>query len=63
MLSFWSGVNIRLVGAAAGSISSSVTSPFWARGVKDVELVKVMGLAFLSRPGRDNGYGRCLMSA
>src|SRR5664280_1463154 len=49
MVSFWSGVNVRRGGAAAGSVSS-VTSPFWARVVKDVELVRVMGLV-LSRPG------------
>ena len=62
MLSFCSGVNVRLVGAAAGSVSS-VTSPFWARAVKDVELVKEMGLGLPVSPGRDNGYGRCLTSA
>jgi hypothetical protein len=45
MASFCSGVHVRLVGAAAGSVSS-VTSLFWARVVKDVELVKVMGLEF-----------------
>jgi site-specific DNA recombinase len=34
-------MNVRLVGGAAGSMSS-VTSPFWARAVKDAALVKVM---------------------
>jgi hypothetical protein len=44
------GVNVRLVGGAAGSVSS-VSSPVWARVVKDVEVVKVLGLEFLTRPG------------
>jgi hypothetical protein len=43
------GVNLRLVGAAAGSVSS-VTSPFWTGDVTDVELVKVMSWSFLARP-------------
>jgi hypothetical protein len=59
MLSLCSGVRVRLVGAAAGSVSS----PFWARTVRDVELVKVMGLECPVSPGSDDGYGRCLTSA
>jgi hypothetical protein len=34
-----------------------------ATDIKDVELVKVMGLEFPVSPGRDNGYGRCVTSA
>src|SRR5665213_4492502 len=42
MASFCAGVKVRRFGGAAGSMSSSVTSSFWARSIKGVELVKVM---------------------
>jgi hypothetical protein len=52
MASFWSGVNVRLVGGAAGSMSS-VTFPFWARAVTDAALVKVMVLGLPVSPWSD----------
>jgi hypothetical protein len=33
--------------------ASSVTSPFWARAIKDVELVRVIGLGLPVSPGSD----------
>src|ERR1039458_7478235 len=52
MASFWSGGNVRLVGGAAGSMSS-VTFPFWARAVTDAALVKVMDLRLPVSPWSD----------
>src|SRR6056297_2738992 len=50
----YSALNVRRVGFAAGSMSSSVTPPFWARPFKDAVVV-VMVQVFLSRPvGSDN---------
>jgi len=54
-LAGWTGVAARSV--------SSVTPPFWEHPVKDVQLVKVIGLEFPFSPGKDDGYGKCLTSA
>src|ERR1039458_10089182 len=56
MASFWSAVNVRRVGRAAGSVSS-FTSPSWARVVTEVELVKVMSV-FPVSPWRDERFLR-----
>jgi hypothetical protein len=49
-----STLNVRRVGLAARSVSSSVTRPVWARPSDDA-VVMVMDFAFLSRPaGSDN---------
>src|SRR5664279_3650865 len=53
MANFCSGVKVRLFGGAAGSMSSSVTSSFWARSIKGVELVKVMVSVLPVSPWRE----------
>src|SRR5665213_2075986 len=53
MVNFCSGVKVRLFGGAAGSMSSSVTSLFWARSIKDAELVKVMVSVLPVSPWRE----------
>jgi hypothetical protein len=44
----YSALNVRRVGLAAGSVSSSVTLPVWARPFNDAVMVMVLG--FLSCP-------------
>src|SRR6056297_1979550 len=45
----YSALNVRRVGRAAGSMSSSVTPPVWARPFNNA-VVMVMVQVFLSRP-------------
>ena len=49
----YSALNVRLFGRAAGSMSSSVTPPVWARPFNDA-VVMVMIQVFLSRPVGSN---------
>src|SRR5664280_1978434 len=53
MANFCSGVKVRLFGGAAGSMSSSVTSSFYKRQIKGVELVKVMVSVLPVSPWRE----------